>query len=62
MATGSAHCALAPYWRERLDGARSDFKAVQRSPRGGHFTLSLTGDRLHLFGEAVTVSRGGLLV
>ena len=31
--TGSAHCALAPFWAERL--GRSELRAFQASPRGG---------------------------
>jgi PhzF family phenazine biosynthesis protein len=56
--TGSAHCALAPYWAAKL-GA-TDLVAYQASARGGELRLRLLGDRVELSGEAVTVLRGEL--
>lgn len=58
--TGSAHCCLTPYWAERL--GKSDLMAYQASPRGGVLKLALRGDRVWLFGKAVTVVEGSLLV
>lgn len=57
--TGSAHCVLGPYWQERL--GRASFLAYQASPRGGEVRVEVKGDRVHLGGKAVTVSRGELL-
>jgi len=57
--TGSAHCALAPFWSERLD--RTEMTAYQASPRGGVIRVRLAGDRVVLAGQAVTVLRGELL-
>jgi PhzF family phenazine biosynthesis protein len=57
--TGSAHCALAPYWAERL--GRHALTARQVSPRGGSLHVTLDGDRVHLAGHAVTVLAGELL-
>jgi PhzF family phenazine biosynthesis protein len=57
--TGSAHCALAPYWAAKL--GKNDFVAYQASPRGGEVRLRLAGDRVKLAGRAVTVLRGELL-
>jgi PhzF family phenazine biosynthesis protein len=57
--TGSAHCALGPYWQSRL--GRSDFVAYQASPRGGVVRVRVVGDRVKLGGRAVTVLRGELL-
>jgi len=54
--TGTAHCSLAPYWAERL-GKKALF-AYQASPRGGELKIVLTGDRVLLSGEAVTVIEG----
>ncbi len=54
--TGTAHCSLAPYWAERLD--KQDFFAYQASPRGGELKITLTGDRVLLSGEAVTIMEG----
>lgn len=53
--TGSAHCALGPYWEARL--GRSNFKASQASLRGGEVHLSVRGGRVTLKGRAVMVSR-----
>ena len=58
--TGSAHCALAPYWAPRL--GKTAFVARQASPRGGTIYLSLANDRVLLTGRAVTVTRGELKV
>jgi PhzF family phenazine biosynthesis protein len=57
--TGSAHCALGPYWEERLQ--RREFVAYQASPRGGVVRVRVEGDRVKLAGQAVTVLRGELL-
>jgi len=56
--TGSAHCALAPYWAERL--GKTEFVAYQASARGGVVRVRLAGDRVKLGGKAVTVFRGEL--
>ena len=57
--TGSAHCALGPYWQARL--GKSDFVAYQASPRGGVVRVRVVGERVKLGGKAVTVLRGELL-
>ncbi len=57
--TGSAHCALAPYWSERL--GRPRLTGYQASPRGGTVEVELTGDRVLLGGSAVTVLRSVLV-
>ncbi len=56
--TGSAHCALMPYWSAKL--AKQELVAYQASPRGGELRLRLAGDRVRLAGQAVTVLRGEL--
>jgi len=58
--TGSAHCALAPYWAPRL--GKTEFMAYQASPRGGVLRVTVAGDRVKLAGRAVTVLRGELRV
>ncbi|KAA8543216.1 hypothetical protein F0562_021289 [Nyssa sinensis] len=52
---GSAHCALAPYWCQKL--GKCDFVAFQASPRGGILNLHLDekNQRLLLRGKAITV-------
>jgi predicted PhzF superfamily epimerase YddE/YHI9 len=57
--TGSAHCCLATYWRDRLQ--KSQFLAYQASGRGGVVNVQIEGDRVLLQGQAVTVMRGSLL-
>jgi PhzF family phenazine biosynthesis protein len=57
--TGSAHCALAPYWAARL--ARPELTGYQASARGGVVRVRVDGDRTRLGGRAVTVTRGELL-
>jgi PhzF family phenazine biosynthesis protein len=56
--TGSAHCALAPYWGAKL--GKKELMAFQASARGGEIRLRLEGDRVRLGGQAVTVLRGEL--
>jgi PhzF family phenazine biosynthesis protein len=56
--TGSAHCALGPFWGARL--GKSELQAFQASARGGKVTVRLVGDRVHLLGHAVSVLRGEL--
>ncbi|WP_131738300.1 PhzF family phenazine biosynthesis protein [Actinomadura roseirufa] len=58
--TGSAHCALGPFWAERL--GRSDLVGYQASARGGYVRVALRGDRAILSGRAVTVLDGDLRV
>ncbi|WP_026411483.1 PhzF family phenazine biosynthesis protein [Actinomadura oligospora] len=56
--TGSAHCALSPFWAARL--GRSDLTGYQASERGGYVRTELRGDRVVLTGGAVTVLDGTL--
>lgn len=58
--TGSAHCALAPYWAPRL--GRQELLGYQASQRGGTVRMRMWGDRVILGGRAVTVSEVKLLV
>lgn len=57
--TGSAHCALGPYWQTKL--GRSELTGYQASNRGGVVKLSVLGDRILLCGQAVMMSRVELL-
>ena len=56
--TGSAHCALTPFWSERL--GKTEMVAYQASARGGIVRVRAVGDRVKLGGQAVTVLRGEL--
>ncbi|WMV47161.1 hypothetical protein MTR67_040546 [Solanum verrucosum] len=59
---GSAHCALASYWRKKL--GKCDFVALAASPRGGVVKLHLDDEKQRVFlrGKAVAVMEGSLLV
>jgi len=57
--TGSAHCALAPFWSDRL--GREALVGWQASERGGVVRTRVVGDRVVLGGHAVTVWKGELL-
>jgi PhzF family phenazine biosynthesis protein len=57
-ATGSAHCALVPYWSKRL-GKRT-LHARQLSMRGGELFCEDRGERVGLGGNAVTYVEGQL--
>jgi PhzF family phenazine biosynthesis protein len=57
--TGSAHCALAPYWAQRI--GKVEMTGYQASPRGGIVKVRPVGDRVFLSGHAVTVLRGELI-
>ncbi len=54
--TGSAHCALGPWWAQRL--GRDTVTGRQVSTRGGTVRVRVLGDRVTLEGTAVTVLRG----
>ncbi|HUB80113.1 MAG TPA: PhzF family phenazine biosynthesis protein [Bryobacteraceae bacterium] len=58
--TGSAHCALGPYWGKHL--GKKNMLAFQASARGGIVRVRLEGDRVLLGGQAVTVMTADLLV
>ncbi|HSB53800.1 MAG TPA: PhzF family phenazine biosynthesis protein [Gemmatimonadales bacterium] len=57
--TGSAHCALAPYWRPRI--GRDAMTGFQASARGGIVHTTVAGDRVMLAGRAITTLRGVLM-
>jgi predicted PhzF superfamily epimerase YddE/YHI9 len=58
--TGSAHCALGPFWAGRL--GRDELVGEQASARGGSVRMTVVGDRVILGGRAVTVSNVHMLV
>jgi PhzF family phenazine biosynthesis protein len=47
--TGSAHCALVPFWAQRL--GKKTLKARQVSPRGGDLLCTAAGERTVLSGS-----------
>lgn len=54
--TGSAHCALTPFWAERLGKDR--MTAIQASARSGWLGCELRGDRVVVGGTCHTVIAG----
>lgn len=54
--TGGAHCALTPFWAERL--GRDTMRAFQASSRGGEIVCRLRGDRVDLEGACVFYLEG----
>jgi predicted PhzF superfamily epimerase YddE/YHI9 len=69
--TGSAHCALAPYWFEKLNlNAKEDksektaLTGYQASARGGEVGVSMSdrGKRVLLSGYSITIMKSKLFV
>jgi predicted PhzF superfamily epimerase YddE/YHI9 len=56
--TGSAHCALGPYWSKQL--GKNPVLGYQASKRGGYVQVETRGDRVALTGHAHTILRGHL--
>ena len=57
--TGSTHCCQGPFWSRKL--GKKEFTAYQASDRGGTLYVSVTDERVHIGGKAVTVLRGELI-
>lgn len=58
--TGSTHCALGPYWAERL--GKQSLRAQQLSKRGGVLMLDVQPERVRIGGQALTVFTGALAI
>ncbi|QPR89353.1 PhzF family phenazine biosynthesis protein [Aeromonas hydrophila] len=58
--TGSNHCALVPFWAERL--GKRQLRARQISARGGELRLALQENRVLMAGQAVTLWQGEWLL
>jgi predicted PhzF superfamily epimerase YddE/YHI9 len=56
--TGSAHCALAPFWGDRLQ--RNELTGYQASKRGGFVRVLRQADRVKLGGRAMIITEGTL--
>lgn len=56
--TGSAHCALTPYWSSKLN--RKNLHAYQVSQRGGELFCTDCGDRVIISGRAVKFMEGSI--
>ncbi len=58
--TGSAHCALAPYWSKKLNKTR--LSARQVSARGGDVVCEVGNNRVTLYGQAVKYLQGTICI
>lgn len=58
--TGSAHCALIPYWADVL--GKEQLHARQVSQRGGELFCTALGDRVVIAGKAVLYLEGTVTV
>lgn len=58
--TGSIHCALAPYWSERL--AKTTLRARQLSTRGGELLCEVQERHVLISGQAVQYLEGTISV
>jgi PhzF family phenazine biosynthesis protein len=58
--TGSAHCALTPYWAERL--GKTSLHARQLSERGGELWCEMEGKRVIIKGNSVLTLQGSLQI
>lgn len=58
--TGSAHCALTPFWSARL--AKKTMNARQVSPRGGNLMCTDAGARTVLAGPCALYMRGQISI
>ena len=58
--TGSAHCALTPFWAKRL--SKKTLKARQASPRGGDLFCTDDGDRTIIQGDCALYLTGEIQI
>jgi len=58
--TGSAHCALAPFWHPVFN--KTSMIAYQASKRGGIVEMEIRKDRVILSGNAVTIMKCEFMV
>jgi PhzF family phenazine biosynthesis protein len=58
--TGSAHCALVPFWYDKT--GKKEFVSHQVSRRGGILRVKKKGDRVEISGQARTIFKAELFV
>ena len=58
--TGSAHCALIPYWANKLN--KKNLHAYQVSQRGGELFCKDCGNRVIISGRAVQFMEGSITI
>ncbi|MBL0287623.1 MAG: PhzF family phenazine biosynthesis protein [Bacteroidetes bacterium] len=58
--TGSAHCALIPFWNKKLN--KMELTAMQLSQRTGFLNCNYLGDRVEMSGQAVCYLIGEIFI
>lgn len=58
--TGSAHCALVPFWHDKT--GKTEFVSHQVSKREGILKVALKGDRVEISGQSRTIFKAELFV
>lgn len=58
--TGSAHCALVPFWTGKT--GKKEFLSHQVSKREGILKVAMKGDRVEISGQAKTIFKADLFV
>jgi PhzF family phenazine biosynthesis protein len=58
--TGSAHCALTPFWAEKL--GKTEMVSLQLSSRTGLLKVKLLDNQVEISGQAVMVFKADLLI
>jgi PhzF family phenazine biosynthesis protein len=58
--TGSAHCALVPFWHKKT--GREEFISRQISKRSGILKVAMKGDRVEISGHSKTIFKAELFV
>jgi len=53
--TGSAECALVPYWSRKT--GKTEFEVLQSSKRAGRMKTRMINDRIEILGRALTLFR-----
>jgi len=59
-ATGSAQCALMPYWTRRLN--KEALSSLQLSRRKGNFSSVIKGDRVEISGRVILYMSGEIYI
>lgn len=58
--TGSAHCVLTPFWHRKT--GRKEFISHQVSKRSGILKVAISGERVLISGQAVTVFKAEMAI
>jgi PhzF family phenazine biosynthesis protein len=58
--TGSAECALVPYWNRK--SGKTEFEVLQLSKRTGRMKIRMVNDRIEILGRALTLFRIEVMV